>query len=79
LAYVRLLNTIGGSTAQPGDIIQVSDARAKELIAGWDAVDAAEKRTPISTDPDSRFARAQLGEGETVDKTDLLPAEKPAE
>jgi hypothetical protein len=76
---VRLLNTIGGSTAQKGDIIEVDEARGRDLIAGWDAVDARETRTPVSTDPDAKFVRAQEGDGETVDKTALLPPEAPAD
>ena len=42
---VKLLNTIGGSDARVGDVIEVTSQRGKELIAGKEAVSTSEPET----------------------------------
>lgn len=68
---VQLLCTIGGSTAQPGDVIEVEDKRAAELVAGREAVYIGQPK-PADTDPDTAFAKSLKGTTPTpVDKGEV--------
>lgn len=57
---VQLLNTVPDLRARPGSIVEVSEARAKELIAGKEAIIPGQA-VPV-TDPDTRFARSLEGD-----------------